>query len=146
MKEKPMFEYSMKKVYKSDARSVTKFGLNLGSMMLIWLLLSCTSEKYPDTGVNTEMGWKPELVCPSDEGCADVEGALLFAGASAKIITPTCFESWEDLDDDEEYKSSQDIFFDCGCDRICPEDENDRFGARRNDVGFSFRRPCWVFQ
>lgn len=91
--------------------------------MLIWLLISCTSDKNQDTGVIIDMGWKPELVCPSDEGCADVEGAILFAGAAAKTITPTCFESWEDINDDEEYKSSQDIFFDCGCDRLCPEDE-----------------------
>lgn len=91
--------------------------------MLVSLLLACTSEKKQDTGTFVEQAWRPELVCPSDEGCDPVENAPLFAGAALRPITPTCFETWDDLDDDEEYKSSQDIFYDCGCDRLCPEDE-----------------------
>ena len=63
-----------------------------------------------------------ERVCPGDAGCESNEGPLL-AGAAVRDVTPPCFESWTDLDGNGEYDRTDDAFLDCGCDRLCPEDE-----------------------
>lgn len=66
--------------------------------------------------------WRPDLVCPGDEGCAENDGPL-HAGASAKVVTPPCFEQWEDLDGNGEWSRSDEPFLDCGCDQLCEGDE-----------------------
>ena len=63
-----------------------------------------------------------DLACPGAEGCATNEGALR-AGAAVVDLTPECWETWDDLDDNGEYSSSSDTFEDCGCDRLCPDDD-----------------------
>ena len=73
-----------------------------------------------------ENEWRPELACPGDPSgiCDSAEGALL-AGTGIRDITPPCFESWIDTNDDGEYQRSKgDSFLDCGCDRLCPDDPN----------------------
>ena len=67
--------------------------------------------------------WRPDLVCPGDAGCESLGDGQLYAGAAALSIVPECFESWEDLNGDGEYDKNNEIFFDCGCDRLCPGDE-----------------------
>ena len=44
-------------------------------------------------------------------------------GAASLDMTPTCWETWEDLDGNGEYSVSTDVFDDCGCDRLCPDDD-----------------------
>lgn len=66
--------------------------------------------------------WRPDVVCPGDDGCADNEGELL-AGASAVAITPDCFETWDDLDENGEWDKSVEPYYDCGCDRLCEGDD-----------------------
>ncbi len=68
--------------------------------------------------------WSPTVYCPGDPGggCPDNSGELR-AGAAAVLITPTCFETWEDVDGNSEYKSTTDVYLDCGCDRLCEGDE-----------------------
>ena len=73
----------------------------------------------PDTAA---AGSVLDLACPGAEGCASNEGSLL-AGAAALDMTPTCWESWDDLDGNGEYSSAVDVFNDCGCDRLCPGDD-----------------------
>jgi hypothetical protein len=90
-------------------------------MHALFFLLSCSNDKSTDSSV--EAGWKPQLVCPGDIGCESLGDGGLQAGASAKTITPICFEKWDDLNQDNVYKASQDVFFDCGCDQLCPGDE-----------------------
>jgi len=67
--------------------------------------------------------WAPEVYCPGEAGggCADNAGALR-VGAARVAITPTCIESWEDLDGDAEWEPPGEAFFDCGCDQACPGD------------------------
>ena len=89
--------------------------------MLSWLLLACTNDKVIDSGANS-LAWSPEIVCPGDANCSNVTGELK-VGAAAQVITPTCFEQWEDLNGNNTYKASQDLFLDCGCDQLCPDDE-----------------------
>jgi hypothetical protein len=80
-----------------------------------------------DDGTETPApaGWQPELVCPSasNPACAPVASAPLRAGAAARSITPACFESWVDLNGDAEWATGEEVFLDCGCDRLCPGDE-----------------------
>ncbi len=91
-----------------------------------WLLVAAAGckGKGDETGAVDDTGeaWRPDLVCPGDPGCETNEGPLE-AGAAAEPITPTCFESWEDLDGNGEYDSSTEAFLDCGCDRLCEGDE-----------------------
>lgn len=88
-------------------------------VLTIALLASCKGEA-PDTGEP----WRPTLACPGDPAadCPDNEGALS-AAAAAVTITPTCFEDWVDLDDNQRFSNSRDEFLDCGCDQLCPGDE-----------------------
>ncbi len=92
------------------------------SLIAILTLASCGlfRKDEPETAA-----WAPDLHCPGDPSgiCDNAEGAL-HAGASQVSITPTCFESWTDANGNGEYKRSEgDDFLDCGCDRLCPEDE-----------------------
>lgn len=81
-------------------------------------------EQDTDDGDDTDDdGWRPDVVCPGDAGCADNTGELM-AGVASLEITPTCFESWEDLDGNGEYEESDESFFDCGCDRLCAGDDS----------------------
>jgi len=87
------------------------------------LLLGCSKDSASDDD-SGEAGWAPELHCPGDASgiCDDADGPLM-AGASAVTITPTCFESWTDVDGDGEYETDEgDEHLDCGCDRLCEGD------------------------
>jgi hypothetical protein len=86
--------------------------------MLLLALLSCTRDEPTDTA---DQGFQPETFCPGSEGCEDGSGDLS-AGAASVVITPPCFESWVDLDGDAELDAGEETL-DCGCDRLCPEDE-----------------------
>ena len=84
--------------------------------------LACQGDPAPQDSGSGDQAWRPSLVCPGDLGCESNEGTLR-VGAAGRVITPTCFEGWEDLDGDGWYDKSEESFFDCGCDRVCPEDE-----------------------
>ena len=84
-------------------------------------LLSGCKDKAADSAAAD--AWRPDIVCPGDAGCESLGDGQLYAGAAALVITPTCYESWEDLDENGEYDRSDESFFDCGCDRLCEEDE-----------------------
>lgn len=73
-------------------------------------------------GDSGEEAWRPDLVCPGDEGCETADGPLS-VGASALSITPTCWEAWEDLDGNGEYDLTEESYYDCGCDQLCEGDE-----------------------
>ena len=90
--------------------------------MWFWLGLACSGNKVQDTAPTAEADWRPMQVCPGDEGCEDAS-ATLQVGASAKVITPTCFEQWEDVDENKRYSASTDVVLDCGCDQLCPGDD-----------------------
>jgi hypothetical protein len=92
-------------------------------------------------GGETGDAWRPDLVCPGDAGCETNEGAFQ-AGAAALPITPTCFESWTDLDGSLTYSSSQDSFNDCGCDRLCEGDEGYP-GPDAGEADGEFQ-PIWI--
>lgn len=89
-------------------------------MPLFLILTAC--QDAPET--DTATAWEPELACPGDPSgaCESAEGELS-AGASNISIIPPCFESWEDVDESGSWSMSKDGFLDCGCDRVCPEDE-----------------------
>ena len=117
--------------------------------MLFWLGLACTGSKEQDSA-NILESWRPMQVCPGDAGCESAEGALQ-VGASAKVITPTCFEQWEDVDENKRYAANVDVVLDCGCDQLCPGDEgyvsrDDGEGDGRFDAiwlaGYNSARPA----
>lgn len=87
---------------------------------MLWtaiLLASCTQDAQDSGGP-----WVPDVVaCPGGPGCEDADGPLR-AGAAAVDITPRCYESWLDLDDNATYSRSKDEVLDCGCDRLCEGD------------------------
>lgn len=94
-------------------------------MLPLLLALSCNgkdAEPGDGGGDGGNAAWRPDLVCPGDPGCESNDGELT-VGAAAVAITPTCFESWSDENGDARYSASSEPFFDCGCDRLCPEDE-----------------------
>ncbi len=80
--------------------------------MTLLLLLACT--RGEDTSEPVRPPWEP-FIAVSGEG-------VLRAGAGAVTITPECFESFVDLDEDGEFDKEEELL-DCGCDRLCPEDE-----------------------
>ena len=84
------------------------------------LLAGCKDKSEDSAG---PVDWRPDVVCPGDAGCESLGDGQLYAGASALSITPTCFESWEDLNDNGEYERNNESFFDCGCDQLCDGDE-----------------------
>ncbi len=89
--------------------------------MLPALLAMLACNKAADTA-DTAPSWTPEIACPGSDGCADGDGPLR-AGASAVSITPTCFETWTDVDGDHGWDADVDTFDDCGCDQLCADDE-----------------------
>lgn len=102
-------------------------------MHLIFLLLpsmlACHKDEDKGNGAGTddsaetgEGPWRPDVVCPGDEGCETADGALS-AGAAAVAITPTCYETWDDADGNGEYNSSTESYYDCGCDHLCEGDD-----------------------
>lgn len=66
---------------------------------------------------------RPELVCPDPDvpTCASGAGPLR-AAAAVRSIVPSCFEAWVDEDGNATFDNGE-AFLDCGCDRLCPEDE-----------------------
>ncbi len=125
------------------------------------LLLSCADKGSGDTGSPVGDGgagdggdsgsesFAPDLYCPGSPSCPDADGQLS-VGAAALSITPTCFESWEDLDADAEWDSNE-AYLDCGCDRLCDGDpgwpgadegEGDGVFQAVYLAGFHNRRPA----
>ncbi len=88
------------------------------------LALSALACSGSGGGEDSAATWTPDVSCPGDPGggCPDNDGELR-AGAAAVSITPVCWETWDDLDDNAEYKSTVDVYYDCGCDRLCAGDE-----------------------
>lgn len=84
------------------------------------LLAGCKDDVEDSAGSGA---WRPDIVCPGDAGCESLGDGILYAGAAALPITPTCYESWEDLNSNGEYERSEESFLDCGCDRLCEGDE-----------------------
>lgn len=87
-----------------------------------------TGEPPTSTTGDDTTGDEPEaldLNCPGDPSgkCDAVADAKLEAGAAVLPAVPDCFETWVDLDNNFEYKKGNDTLHDCGCDRLCPEDE-----------------------
>ncbi len=110
-------------------------------LALIGLMVACNGDKAPtdtarpgggdgdDTSTDSDdtgepAAYAPESWCPGGPSgsCETADGALR-AGAAAVSITPTCFEAFEDLDADAEWDWDDEAFLDCGCDRLCPEDQ-----------------------
>jgi hypothetical protein len=70
--------------------------------------------------------YAPDIFCPggpSEDGACESNDGALHAGAAKVSITPTCFETFEDLDGDAEWDWDDEAFLDCGCDRLCPDDD-----------------------
>ncbi len=70
-----------------------------------------------------DSSWMPDLVCPGDpSGICDEGGKdSLEAGAGAMSITPTLWESWNDVNGNSSYsRNDGDSWNDCGTDRLCP--------------------------
>ena len=88
------------------------------ALSFLWVVLvGCTRAETPET-------WRPQLACPDDLSgiCDTVEGAQLHAGVARASVTPNCFETYDDVNGNDE-KNNGEVHFDCGCDRLCPEDE-----------------------
>ena len=97
--------------------------MRVSGVALALMLISCGKDKDEPIPVDTgPEPWRPDVVCPGDAGCETATGQL-YAGAAAVSITPTCFESWEDLDGNGEYDYGDEAFFDCGCDQLCEGDD-----------------------
>ncbi len=110
---------------------------------VIWLVpaLLPACGKGGDTGV-AEAEWTPELACPGDtSGICDGADGALSAGAAAVTITPTCFESWTDLNGDAQWGDGED-FLDCGCDRLCPGDAG--YSAPDEGEGDGVFQAVWI--
>jgi hypothetical protein len=93
--------------------------MKLMLLILGTTLAGCISPTEPEAPAQFE----PTLACPGATNCPDNNGALL-AGAATRSVVPSCFEDYIDTNNNNEYEpSSGDTFLDCGCDRLCPEDE-----------------------
>lgn len=81
-----------------------------------------TATTGDDTG--EPAAYAPEIWCPGGPSgtCETADGALS-AGAAAVSITPECFESFDDIDQDGEWDYNDEAFLDCGCDRLCAGDD-----------------------
>ena len=94
-------------------------------LVFLALLSGCGTADTPkmqDSG-QAAVSDSPALYCPGDpSGICDSNDGEFFAGAGAATVTPTCFEGWDDVDEDGELDSDE-AFFDCGCDRLCEGDE-----------------------
>ncbi len=112
-------------------------------LFTILLVAACSKGDEKQAGTSDTAGaadWRPDVVCPGDDGCVSGDGALE-AGAAAVSITPSCWEKWLDCGDDGicpgdadwveadsgegngEYDKRTEAFLDCGCDQLCPGDE-----------------------
>ena len=92
--------------------------------VIFLLFLGCNKDGDAGADSGQENAWKPDIHCPGDASglCDDADG-VLSAGAAAVTITPTCFESWTDVEEDGSYETDEgDTFLDCGCDRLCEGD------------------------
>jgi hypothetical protein len=90
------------------------------------LVSTCVTSCDSDTGDDTSpQPWAPDLHCPGDPGggCDAVDGAPLMAGVAKASVVPDCYEVWLPEDGDYMYTSGTDAFLDCGCDRLCPDDD-----------------------
>ncbi len=98
------------------------------------LLLGCPDDQDDDSAVADDddddsaepISYYPTVFCPGDpSGICDASDDLtLMAGAAAVSITPTCWETWNDINENDEYGVSQgDTYNDCGCDQLCPGDD-----------------------
>ena len=68
----------------------------------------------------------PDIYCPGDPSgsCDPSDDQTLYAGAAKISITPQCWETWNDINDNQGYGVTQgDTFNDCGCDRLCEGDD-----------------------
>jgi hypothetical protein len=91
----------------------------LSALALAALACQCDGDTQDST-----VEWTPDVYCPGDPtGTCDDNDGVLKAGVGAVTITPTCWETWEDVDGNGEYKTTTDEYFDCGCDRLCEGDE-----------------------
>jgi len=113
------------------------WGAALGASMA-----ACGSEDLDkaseaDSGVQSPL----DSACPGPAGCASNDGNLR-VGAALLDMTPTCWETWEDLDGNSEYGASDDLFDDCGCDRLCPDDDG-YSGADEGEADGTFQ-ALWL--
>ena len=88
------------------------------------LLAGCPSEgdqRYDSSDLGLSVGF----ICPGDPSgiCDFSEDVELRVGSVAVDITPDRYETWNDVDDDGTYRTAVDEYFDCGVDRLCPEDD-----------------------
>ena len=126
--------------------------------LLLAALVACNDDGAPTPagagdgadGADSGEAWRPDVVCPGDASCLSNEGPLR-AGAAKRVITPPCFETWENLDGGDTYSRSNDAYKDCGCDRVCPDDpdwpgadegENDGVFQAVWMAGFQNARPA----
>jgi hypothetical protein len=86
---------------------------------------------------------RAELECPGDTSgiCDDVPGAVLRAGAARASVVPSCFEIYDDVNGNDEYRSDE-PFFDCGCDRLCAGD--DGYPGPDKGEGDGVFQPIWL--
>lgn len=90
---------------------------------IVGLLFGCSPQAGDaDTIPDGPSGWQPDFVCPGGPGCADADGALR-VGVAVRSIVPACFEDWDDLNDSSTWQQGSEPFRDCGCDRLCPDDD-----------------------
>ena len=64
-------------------------------LFTILLVVACSKSEDQQARTSDTAGsadWRPDVVCPGDDGCVSGEGALE-AGAAAVSITPTCWEN-----------------------------------------------------
>ncbi len=93
-------------------------------LLLLLPLAGCPGGDDDDSAADVEH--YPTVFCPGDPSgmCAPGGDQTLYAGAAQRSLTPTCWETWNDVNDNEEYGVSQgDTFDDCGCDRLCDGDD-----------------------
>ena len=93
---------------------------------LVGALWGCGGAGDKDASdVGPDSGGAPavlDMACPGAVGCASNDGTLR-AGAAVVDLSPECWETWDDVDGNGEYSSSTDTYEDCGCDRLCPDDD-----------------------
>lgn len=87
-------------------------------LALLVVAAGCGTDPEPDVP-----GFTPDRACPGDVGCEPTDDVVFRAGAALTSIVPSCFETWEDRNDNLTWQVRDDAFLDCGCDRLCPEDE-----------------------
>lgn len=98
--------------------------LRIPALLLLSLACKCNDDTGGDDSPadTAPAGFRPDVVCPGDDACPTATGALQ-AGAAMEPITPTCYETWEDLDGNGEYSSTSESYYDCGCDHLCEGDD-----------------------